>query len=170
MHDRIHQNHAALVSFLRRRAPGREEELAQEVWFRLARAKPEFDSDAQFRAYTYAVARRILIDHHRRRAARVQLVPIEGNLAASQADVSHSPYSRAVAGEVLKTVEACLASMKVELAQVFRWRTTEDVSFKDIAARQGVSLNTALGRMHQATTKIRAALTAEGLIDHGARS
>ena len=53
--------------------------------------------------------------------------------------------------------------MKPEMAEVFRLRTTDDVPFKDIAERQGCSINTALGRMHRATRKIADALEAEGL-------
>jgi RNA polymerase sigma-70 factor (ECF subfamily) len=165
MQDRIHRHHAALVGFLRRRAPGRGEELAQEVWFRMARATPHCETDAQFRAYAFAVARRLLVDHHRRRAARIQLVSLEGGMDQTTDGHGNSPYSNVVASDVLRIVEASLSQMKPELAQVFRWRTTQDVSFKDIAARQQVSINTALGRMHQATKKIRTALHAAERID-----
>ena len=67
------------------------------------------------------------------------------------------------ARRVAEAVEAELAAMKPELAEVFRWRTRSDLSFKDIAARQGTSVNTALGRMHQATRKVAKALADAGL-------
>jgi DNA-directed RNA polymerase specialized sigma24 family protein len=68
------------------------------------------------------------------------------------------------AGEILEVVESTLGAMKPALAEVFRWRTTEDVSYKEIARRQDTNVNTALGRMHQATRKIRRALVDAGLI------
>jgi RNA polymerase sigma-70 factor (ECF subfamily) len=139
------------------------EELAQEVWLKIARVDPECGSDAKFRAYAFAVARRVLIDHHRRSRARVQLVPIEGGLERGQS--ADDPYSAACAGETLVLIEATLRAMPDVQSEVFRLRTTTDLSFRDIAARQSVSLNTALGRMHAATKKVRAALVAAGLAD-----
>ncbi|MCB9682693.1 MAG: RNA polymerase sigma factor [Alphaproteobacteria bacterium] len=157
MTDRIRHHDAQLRGFLERRAPGHGEELAQEVWLRVARAAPDCPTDAAFRAYAFAVARRLLIDHHRRRSARVQLVPLEGGMDPRGHD---RPDGALAAAEVLAVVEATLEAMKPELAEVFRLRTTTELSFKDIAARQGVSINTALGRMHQAVGKLHAALAA----------
>ena len=167
MQDRIHRHQRELVGFFARRAPEAAEELAQEVWFRIARAAPTFENDTQFRAYAYAVARRLLIDHHRRRSVRIQLVPLESGTQPAPSHPSHTPHGAAVAADLLATVERCLDEMNPPLAQVFRWRTSEDVSFKEIAKRQNVSLNTALGRMHQATKKVRGALHDAGLLDNG---
>lgn len=167
MQERIGRHHAELLGFLRRRAPSDAEELAQEVWFRIARAQPDCPTDAAFRAYAFAVARRLLVDHHRRRAARIELVPLEGGVMRREAVSSHTPDDTIAAGEVLTVVERTLSDMKPALAEVFRWRTTEDVPFKEIARRQDTNLNTALGRMHQATKKIRAALLHAGLIQGG---
>ncbi|MFT4624695.1 MAG: RNA polymerase sigma factor (sigma-70 family) [Myxococcota bacterium] len=158
--DRIARHRGEILGFLSRRAPVVAEELAQEVWLRVAVAAPECPSEAKFRAYAFAVARRLLIDHHRRSRARVQLVPIEGGLERGRS--ADDPHSAACAGETLVVVEATLAAMRPELAEVFRLRTTTDLSFKQIAARQGTGLNTALGRMHAATKKIRAALDDAG--------
>lgn len=161
---RIGRHQAGILAFLRRRCPGHAEELAQEVWLRVARADPDCPTDAAFRAYAFATARRLLIDHHRRRAARVRLVPLDGATGPIRTSPDR-PDHHAHAAEVLAVVEATLDGMKPELAQVFRWRTTEDAPFKELARRQDCSINTALGRMHQATKTIRAALTEAGLLD-----
>lgn len=150
-----------LVAFLRRRCPSQYEELAQETWLKVSRANPTCPDARSFRAYVFATARRLLIDHHRRNARQVRVVSLEGGL---QLRGAADPESSARAGQVLAIVEAELSEMKPEVAQVFRWRTSEDLSFKDIAARQGCSINTALGRMHQATKRLGRALTRTGLI------
>jgi RNA polymerase sigma-70 factor (ECF subfamily) len=164
MQERIGRHHAEIVAFLARRAPDAAEELAQEVWFRMARARPDCPTDAEFRAYAYAVARRLLVDHHRRRCARIELVPLDGGVRPHEAVDAGRPDSAMDAGEILEVVESTLGAMKPALAEVFRWRTTEDVSYKEIARRQDTNVNTALGRMHQATRKIRRALVDAGLI------
>jgi RNA polymerase sigma-70 factor (ECF subfamily) len=161
--SRIERDRAELLAFLRRRAPQDAEELAQEVWLRVARAAPDCPDEARFRAYVFAIARRLLIDHHRRCKARIELVALAGGVDAACGGVS-DPESQLEAGDVLSTVEAALADMKPEIADVFRWRMTEDTSFQQIALRQGVGLNTALGRMFRATQRIAEALGARGLL------
>jgi RNA polymerase sigma-70 factor (ECF subfamily) len=146
-----------LLSFLRRRAPRDAEELAQETWVRVTAAAPDTDARG-FRAYAFTVARRLLIDRYRQQRRRGPLVELDGGLAAPS-----DPHSDAVAGQTLAVVEATLAAMKPEVAQVFRWRTTSALSFKDIAERQGCSINTALGRHHQATKRLARALRDAGL-------
>lgn len=146
-----------LLGFLRRRAPAEADELAQETWLRLTAAAPDTDADG-FRAYAFTVARRLLIDRYRQRSRRGPLVPLEGGLAATT-----DPHGDAVAAQTLALVEASLSAMKPEVAEVFRLRTTTGLSFKDIAARQGCSLNTALGRHHHATKVLARALRDAGL-------
>ena len=130
---------------------------------RVARANPVCPDDASFRAYAYTVARRLLLDQHRARARTAQLVPLEGGIEA-RASGRDDPHGHVIAGEALAVVQAELDAMKPALAEVFRLRMTTDLSFKDIAARQACSLNTALGRHHQATRRIARALRERGLL------
>lgn len=159
---RIDRHQDELLGFLRRRAPDAAEELAQEVWLRVARAAPDCDDDARFRAYAFTVARRLLVDHHRRRAARITLVGLEGGL--DQVPGPGDPEGSLRAADLLATVDEALSALKPEIAEVFRLRMTEDVSFQQIAARQATGLNTALGRMHRATKAIARALAERGLL------
>ncbi|MBW1877040.1 MAG: RNA polymerase sigma factor [Deltaproteobacteria bacterium] len=163
--DRFARFREALVGFLRRRtSPQAAEELAQEVWVRVLRAAPDCEDDAAFRAFMYTVARRLLIDHHRRFARRPAVVSLD-DASVQVARNPWNPEHQVRADQVLAAVNVELDAMKPELAEVFRWRMTLDVSFKEIADRQRVSLSTALGRMHQATRRIAVALRRAGLAD-----
>lgn len=158
--QRIRSLRDELFAFLRRRTPDAEE-IAQETWIRVAVADPDCPDERAFRAFTYTVARRLLVDQHRRRARRAPLVALEGGL---EPVADERPDGGLLAGEVLAVVEQALAAMKADVAEVFRLRMTTDLSFADIAARQRVPLNTALGRHHHATKQIAAALRARGLL------
>ena len=158
--DRIARYRREILSFIARRAPRHAEEIAQETWLRVASAAPDCPDDRAFRAYAYTVARRLLIDHYRRHANRVTLVPLDGGLEFT---THQDPHDTACASEVLGIVEATLEQMNPTTAEVFRLRMTSEISFKEIASHQGVSINTALGRMHNATKKIAAALEAAGI-------
>jgi RNA polymerase sigma-70 factor (ECF subfamily) len=148
-----------LLAFLRYRVPNHYEEIAQDTWLRIARAQPVCPDDRSFRAYTFAVARRLIIDHYRRDQSRPTLVALDRTLPVPG---SEDPHSSLCAAEVIKIVDAELKSMKPEIANVFRWRMTEDISFREIAERQNISINTALGRMHSATKRLAEALKNKG--------
>lgn len=158
--DRLGPLRPALVAFLARRVgPDLAEELAQDVLERVIRVAPDCRDEAQLRAYVFVVARRRLIDHHRAAATRSPWSSLEDAPGAGE------DGERAVAaGQVLSAVEGALAAMKPEVADVFRWRVADHVPFAEIAARQRTGINTALGRMHQATKRIAAALAAAGWI------
>lgn len=158
---RIESLSPELLAFLSRRA-SEPEELMQEVWLKVARANPDCADDASFRAYVFAVARRQVIDSYRRRQARVSLVALESTHREPIA--SGGPDRLVEAKGMLAVVEEALASLQPEIAQVFRWRTSHTLSFKEIAARQGVPLNTALGRHHRAVKAIGSALAEAGLV------
>lgn len=136
----------------------------QEIWLKVARANPDCADPRSFRAYVYAVARRQVIDLHRRRSVRISLVGMDdAAVDAAGGGSAHTPHDTARADAVLDVVEATLAGLSPQIAEVFRWRMTETVSFRDIARRQNVPLNTALGRHHRAVKAIAAALRAKGL-------
>ena len=159
--QRIQRYRMELLGFLTRRVPGEAEELAQEVWLKVAKANPTCPDDASFRAYMYTVARRLLIDHHRRRKARIELVHAEQEQLERSPGPS-DPESQSRASQILAVVQLTLGAMKPEIAEVFRLRMSTQHSFQEIANHQGVGLNTALGRMHRATKLIAHALTQAG--------
>lgn len=161
---RIASYHDQLIAFLRKRVASDPEELAQEVWLRIHRAAPDLPDEAAFRAYMYTVARRLVIDRHRRQAARLELVSVDGQTLERLSQWTGGPDRDLEAREVLVVVTSTLEQMSPEMAQVFRWRVLEDVPFKVIAQRQGCPVNTALARMHRAVKKLSVALADAGLV------
>ena len=75
-----------------------------------------------------------------------------------------TPDQQLAALDVARTLERALKEMSPEIAQVVRMRLLEGVPFKEIARRQGVPLNTALGRMHRALKHLRSDLIDAHLI------
>lgn len=165
LHTRIAALSDELLAFLRRRTPDAEE-IAQETWLKVALADPLCPDDHAFRGFVYVVARRLLIDAARRNTRRVAVVPLHGGSLHGgwESTDGRGPHDELAASEALEVVETTLARMRPEIAEVFRLRMTSDLSFAEIAARQGVGLNTALGRHHRATQLVAEALRARGLV------
>jgi len=74
------------------------------------------------------------------------------------ADPGLSPSSISAAGELGIRIDVAVAELPAEQREVFVMRMQGDVSFKEIAEIQGVSINTALARMQYAVRKLRAVL------------
>jgi RNA polymerase sigma-70 factor (ECF subfamily) len=168
LQTRIASHQDELMGFLRRRAPEEAEELSQEVWARVTRRQPVCPNEASFRGYLFTVARRLLIDHYRRRSTRPLWVSLQPEVL-DRVQSHQNPESEARASQMAAVVEEALSVMNPDIAEVFRIRLSSSRSFQDIADGQGVGLNTALGRMHRATKLISMALTDAGLIEGGRR-
>ncbi len=161
LEDRIDRHRDALTAFLRRRVGSDAEELSQEVWLRVVRSQARFADEAAFRAFVFTIARRLLIDHYRKHQRKPEM------LEEAEGQDLENPENQLVAHQLADRVDAELRKMKPEISQVFRWRASEQVSFQEIADRQGVGLNTALGRMHRAVQKLSEALVDLGVLPPG---
>jgi len=151
----------AVQGFLRGRVGTEAEDLYQETWMRAERALDRYQDQGNFRAWLMQIARHQVIDHHRRRGARIELVTgVELEVSASH----EGPEARAGARQLEACVQRAMDSLSPEMREVVQLRLC-GTSFNDIAARQGVPLNTALSRMHRALGALRLTLEGEGYIE-----
>jgi RNA polymerase sigma-70 factor (ECF subfamily) len=158
----VTRHRVKLLGFLRARVGDDAEDLSQEVWSRASRALHRYQDRGTFQAWLFQIARNLIIDHRRRRGARIELVhradPPEGR------PVQTTPYSNLAAQELSEATSVAFRSLPSEVAEVVQMRLVEGLSFKHIAQRQGVPLNTALGRMHRGLKLLRRALEADGYL------
>jgi RNA polymerase sigma-70 factor (ECF subfamily) len=155
-----------LMGFLVARAGQEAEDIYQETWTRVATGLPAYDERGSFRAWLFQIARRQLIDQHRRKRARVQLV-LTDLPSAPPRSTAAQPDEALAARDVTRTLNEALQSMDPAMAEVVRLRLLEGVPFNEIARRQDIPLNTALGRMHRGLKRIRSELIAAGLLQEG---
>lgn len=165
----IDRHGGVLMGFLVARIGEEAEDMYQETWSRVSKGMPRYDDRGSFRAWLFQIARRQLIDHHRRKGARIQLVLTEDEPLPMRSG-SAQPDQQLAAQQISRALVDALQSMDPKMAEVVRWRLVDGVPFKEIAARQGVPLNTALGRMHRGLKRIRRDLVAAGLMNEGSTS
>ncbi len=68
----------SLLRYLRYHASSMAEDIASEVWLAVAETLSGFDGGpAELRALLFTIARRRVVDHHRRMSRRVPEVPLE---------------------------------------------------------------------------------------------
>jgi RNA polymerase sigma factor (sigma-70 family) len=138
------------------------EELFQDVWMNLIRARSEYQVRAKFTTWLFRLAHNRLVDHYRRAAAALPL---------SYGDDNDEPLIESVPDEAFREPDGELERRRlgrrlVELLlelpdaqrEVFLLREEGGLSLDEIAVMTGVSHEAAKSRLRYALAKLRRGL------------
>jgi len=140
------------------------EDLFQDIWIRVIRHAARFN-DVSFKAWLWKIARNLLIDFRRKRKPDISLDevddeddhPLLDQLTAKGA----GPAYAVELDDMTKRVMRAVTALPDVQRDVFLMRVQGDLSFSEIAETLNIPLNTALGRMHDAMTKLKKMLAEE---------
>ena len=133
------------------------EEVFQEVWLRAIRKLPLF-RERNLRGWLVRIAHNLVIDRARRNRHEISLDAgeQEGRSLREALPAGGPDPSQQTAGkEMVQAIQLAVKRLPEEQREVFRMRTQAGLAFKEIAAVQRVSINTALARMQYALAKLR---------------
>lgn len=140
------------------------DDIFQEVWFR-AIGKIDKYKDKNFLAWLTRIAHNLIIDRWR---GKKDCVSLDATMEEGGTDLSErisgggpTPDLEAEASDAMRCISDAVAALPPEQREVFLMRMKEDLSFKEIADIQGVSIGTSLARMQYGLAKLRALLGAE---------
>jgi RNA polymerase sigma factor (sigma-70 family) len=158
-----------LLHWLRRRMAdaGDVEDVLQDVFYELVAAYRLLQPIEEAGAWLFRVARNRLVDRWRKKKpaalADQDVLTARGERLAL-ADLLPSPetgpdatYAR---GVLVEELEEAIAELPAAQREVFLAHEVEGLSFKEIAARTGVGINTLLSRKHTAVLQLRRRLQA----------
>ena len=161
-----------LRNFIRRRVQdaAEAEDILQEVLYELVAAHRVMQPIEQAGAWLMRVARNRIIDRFRKKRAepfgtrgpgRFEDDAEEGgSLEDLLPSLEPGPEGEAIRQVLLEQVEAALDELPREQREVFIAHELEGVSFKELSARWGVSVNTLLSRKRYAILALREQLQA----------
>jgi RNA polymerase sigma factor (sigma-70 family) len=162
--ETIVREQARLRNFIRRRVPDREEaeDILQNVFSELVEAYRLMEPIEQAGAWLYRVARNRITDLFRKRkpealqdqrifAADGESFALEDLLPSPEAGPEET-YARSV---LLEELGDALDELPKEQREVFIAHEIEGRSFKELAAKTGLSVNTLLSRKHYAVIHLR---------------
>lgn len=143
------------------------QELFQEVWLSVIRARERYQARARFTTYLYHLARNRLIDHYRRRAhspvsgRRVDTLDYDkadGEDASAVAAATRAPeellHEKRLGERLLQALSALPAAQR----EAFLLREEGGLSVEEIAELTGVGAETAKSRLRYALAKLRSLL------------
>lgn len=162
--DVVKQEQSRLRNFIRRRVPDSRdaEDILQDVFYELVEANRLLMPIGHVTGWLFRVARNRIIDLFRKKkpdAFSDATVEDEGGELLQIEDLLPSPdagpealYAR---GVLLDELELALEELPDEQREVFVAHELEGLSFKEIAAETGVSVNTLLSRKRYAVLHLR---------------
>jgi RNA polymerase sigma-70 factor (ECF subfamily) len=147
----------------------RSDEMLQEVFLRVIRAKDRYQRTARFTTWIYTIARNLCVDESRRQKFR-RTVPLEakrrgrgGDDGQSILDVTEAPQvaidAESEAPKLRERVAAAIDGLPDDQREVFMMRQFGGLSFKQIGEAVGAPENTVKSRMRYALEKLRGDLS-----------
>jgi RNA polymerase sigma factor (sigma-70 family) len=153
--DRLYRRHKdALFRFLLRSANDRAvaEEVFQDVWMNIVRARNSYRPTARFGTYLYQVAHNRLVDGWRRQRPLDQL---NDDLVAD----TPGPEHIAIRDDASRRLLGLIAALPAEQREAVLLREERGLSLEEIANVVGVGRETVKSRLRYALEKLRRGMT-----------
>ena len=131
------------------------EDVFQEVWGKIVKARASYRPTAKFTTFLYRVAHNCFIDHVRRNKRHAGSMSLEPELHPDTGESPETATERSLARERL---EAALADLPEEQRDAFLLYEEGGLSVDQIAAVTGCNRETAKSRLRYAVNKLRVAI------------
>jgi RNA polymerase sigma-70 factor (ECF subfamily) len=134
------------------------EELFQDVWMNLIRARAGYTVRARFTTYLYRLAHNRLIDHYRRNghASVISLEQEDGEAVVDPPDEREPPQDEALdAKRQAERLLDLIGKLPEPQREAFLLQQEGGMSVEEIAQATGVSRETAKSRLRYAMAKLR---------------
>lgn len=156
-----------LLGFIRGRVSSLEEaeDILQDVFYQFIAGFETIDSLDRITSWLYSVARNKIIDRYRHDASRPKRTDFgiargdseEGPLTLQEIlpDLDNSPESMLLKEAIWDEITEALSELSKEQREVFIQNEIEEKSFRELAEKEGVSINTLLSRKRYAILSLR---------------
>jgi RNA polymerase sigma-70 factor (ECF subfamily) len=147
----------ALYRYLLRlcRQPQQAEDVFQEVWSKIIKARESYRPTAKFTTFLYRVAHNCFIDNIRRNKRHTRTVDVEPDTQPSATDQPDQETERSLAR---RRLNAALLELPDEQRDVFLLHEEAGLNLDQIASITGSNRETTKSRLRYAVKKLRIAI------------
>ena len=153
-----------LVGFLTRmvRDRGRAEELAQETFVRVYKARERYEARAKFSTWLFGIAHNLALNELDR-AYRGREKPLETEHQNLYADPAAGSDEEVAAHELAGRIEEALAGLPERQRSALLLRSERDMGYEEIAQVLGTSVSSVKSLLHRAREKLLVELEGVGM-------
>jgi RNA polymerase sigma-70 factor (ECF subfamily) len=165
----IERHKQKIYSFIYSKVYDREitEDIFQDTFIKVIRTLKlgRYNEEGKFLPWVMRIAHNLVIDHFRKNN-RMPKFDNAGdfNIFSVLGDNALNAEKRLIKSQVEDDVRRLIEELPQDQKQVLQMRMYQDMSFKEIAERTGVSINTALGRMRYALINMRKIIEQNNII------
>ena len=166
------RHHNQILRFFRRKGfdPEACRDLTQDTFVSVYKGLRDLRQEEQFESWLFAIAHNVWCSQIERQTAQkrsVVLLSLEGesenddrpSIAARVADQSADPLTVALDKEKLEKLSEALQQLPQQMRRCAQLRVVHDLSYAEIAALMGISINTVKAHLHQAQKALRTQLS-----------
>lgn len=145
------------------------EDLFQDVFVKVIMSlrSGKYSENGKFLGWVIRIARNLIFDRSRRALASPSIVSSDDEgtnyLNDSSVAVNENREMELIDEQTLSGAEFLITLLPTNQQEVLRMRIYDELSFKEIAEKLNISINTALGRMHYAINNLRKLANEYGL-------
>ncbi|MCQ2958878.1 MAG: sigma-70 family RNA polymerase sigma factor [Bacteroidales bacterium] len=166
----ITRYHSKILGYIRHLVRNQElaEDLCQETFIKVINSlkKNTYHDDGHFSAWLFRIAKNLIIDNYRKNT-KLPTVSNESNevdLFNNAKFSDETIETKIVKGQISNDLKDLIRLLPEEQRTTVLMRLNLDMSFKEIAEVQNISINTALGRMRYAVINLRKMIEEKNLI------
>ena len=139
----------------------RAHDLSQDTFMKvvLMLRDGKYSEEGKFQGWLMRVTANIIMDYYRKKPAALEGLVSTDNTdidILNRSEMSEPPVEELIVQEqVRNNAVKIMNSLPENQREIVKLRFYDDLSFKEIAEKKGMSINTALGRMHYAVNNMR---------------
>lgn len=143
------------------------EDIFQDTFIKVINTlkRGKYNEEGKFLPWVMRIAHNLVIDHFRRNSRMPKFDNSgEFSIFSVLSDSSLNAEKSLIKDQVESDVRRIIEELPEDQKQVLKMRMYQDMSFKEISERTGVSINTALGRMRYALINLRKVIDQHNIV------
>jgi len=165
----INRHKQKIYSFIYSKVFDRDitEDVFQDTFIKVIKTlkKGKYNEEGKFLPWVMRIAHNLVIDHFRRNNRMPKFDNTgEFSIFSVLSDSSLNAEKSIIKDQVESDVRRIIEELPEDQKQVLKMRMYQDMSFKEISERTGVSINTALGRMRYALINLRKVIDQHNIV------
>ncbi|WP_298511528.1 sigma-70 family RNA polymerase sigma factor [uncultured Kordia sp.] len=165
----IERHKQRIYSFIYSKVLDRDitEDIFQDTFIKVIRTlkKGNYNEEGKFLPWVMRISHNLVIDHFRKNN-RMPKYDNNGdfNIFSVLSDTNLNAENRIIKTQVENDVRRLVDELPADQKEVLLMRMYQDLSFKEISEKTGVSINTALGRMRYALINLRKVIEKHNIV------
>lgn len=156
----IERHKSRIYSFIFSKVKDRDlsDDIFQETFIKVINTikKQNYNEEGKFLPWVMRISHNLIIDHFRKQSkVKFQRDQEEYSVFSKMIDSELNIENSLIAGQIEDDLHTLILKLPQDQQEIIRLRLYDDLTFKEIAELNQISINTALGRMRYAIVNLR---------------